>query len=128
MTEKGENNYIKDCQKREGIIGEVLRFAFTDKQTQCNFENIKEFYFKNFTVYLNLRKYINICSAPYSYGDFWFIDAGFQFIWKNHCGIIKPECLTWPEVKRRCMVILKNSDLFRPAEKCIANNEDIKIL
>lgn len=104
--EKEERNYLMDKIKRKSIIEEVLFIAFGDNIIPLNkINNVKEFYICHYEKYLG--KYIDICSEPYSYGDFCFNDVGFQFKWKNHNRIIQLECISWDEVKRQLALILK---------------------
>jgi len=99
-NEKEEHNATMDKMKRENIIEEALLIAFSgDSIILEEINNIKEFYKENYKKYLS--RYVDITSAPYSFGDFWFNDAGFQFNWKNHCCNIQLECIPWNEVKRR---------------------------
>lgn len=103
--EKEERDFLMDKIKRKSIIEEVLYIAFEDDTIPLNeINNVKKFYIEHYGKYIG--KYIDICSEPYSYGDFHFNDAGFQFKWKSHNHIIQLECISWDEVKRRLTLML----------------------
>lgn len=103
--EKEERDFLMDKIKRKSIIEEVLCIAFNDDTIPLNeINNVKEFYIEHYGKYIG--KYIDICSEPYSYGDFCFNDVGFQFKWKNHNRIIQLEYISWAEVKRQLALIL----------------------
>ena len=103
--ENDEYNYLMDKIKRKSIIEEVLYMAFINNNTQLNtIKCIKGYYQRNFDKYLRMQ--IDISSKPFTYGDFWFNDTGFQFKWKNCCGAIQLECISWNEVKRLLRTML----------------------
>lgn len=103
--EKEERNFLMDKIKRKSIVEEALYIVFGDDIIPLNeINNVKEFYIEHYEKYLG--KCIGICSEPYSYGDFCFNDAGFQFKWKNHNRIIQLECIPWNEVKRQLALML----------------------
>lgn len=102
MTEKEkkeeEAKFALDKLMREKIICHVLQIAHVPHDIN-NVEDIKTFYQRNFDRYSGV--YVDISIVPYQYGNFWFNEAGFQFLWRDHRGYICAECLSWKEVKRR---------------------------
>ncbi len=91
------NLYEQDKVKREEIIKNSLLIAIKNNKENINKNNVKEFFSKNYDKYIS----IHINNDVYSYGGYWFNDAGFQFEWRNHTNNIVLECLTWNEVYKR---------------------------
>lgn len=102
MTEKEkkeeEAKFALDKLMRERIITHVLQIAHVSTDTN-DIENIKLQYQRNFEKYVGT--YLDVSIVPYQFGNFWFNESGFQFLWRDHRGHICPECLTWKEVVTR---------------------------
>lgn len=102
MTEKEKREeqakIAMDKLMRERIIAYVLQLAHvsTDKN---DIEDVKAQYQRSFDKYSGI--YLDVNIVQYQFGSFWFNEAGFQFLWRDHRGYIRPECLTWKEVVTR---------------------------
>lgn len=102
MTEKEkreeEAKFAMDKLMRERIIAHVLQLTHVSTNKNDT-EDVKAQYQKSFNKYSGT--YLDVSIVPYQFGNFWFNEAGFQFLWRDHRGHICPECLTWKEVVTR---------------------------
>lgn len=102
MTEQEEKSYKTDMENRKIIMINSIMIAIGKNDDIKNIiktaESVKQLYMKSYDKYIG--KYIDICGKAYSYGDYWFNDAGFQYKWKNHKKQIQLECITWNQVRK----------------------------
>lgn len=108
-----QQNYQRDNEMREKIISQSLLICFKNVPQEKivkvlkNKKDLQIHYSANYNEYLNQGFACNITTEIYSYGNFWFNDAGFQFQWKNHKRDIVNECLSWDKVQKRMNELIR---------------------
>jgi len=110
LLDKEEALYKQDMENREELIKKSLLIG-TDSLSRVELDQIVQSgvmgiskLYKSQIIKYNGNM---LTSEIYKAADFHFNDAGFQFKWRNHRGIIQLECLTWKEVLRRIKSINK---------------------